>query len=363
MRNKLLPLLLLFLAGVLISGDFCRADEVILKKKDPKTKKQITIEGKILETDKEKIVVETYPGEKKTILQKDIQQILKAPPPWETYEGKKQKIKDTASEHYKLGKWCNEHGLQKEAKQEWEKTVELDPDHKEARKELGYIKDDNGKWRPEKEVMTEKGMVRFEGTWVESAKFEDLMKKGGYAFTLKAAFEDDVDEKTLKEFGDRITAASAYLWEGTRGQFYIAEITITDKSSAGNVLIPKGYAHSSDFNIARSSLGGKGSVATFRIPGQVDRYTFLHEFGHAAFGLDDEKKPNNLCRSCVMRGLAKDGDWSKDPQFCHEKNHEASGIDCWGRILQQWTKLVGPDNDPCIPKDKIPQPKIIIEDK
>jgi len=365
MSKKVFLIISLFLTVQVIAG-ICFGDVIILKTKDPKTNQQKTVEGKILEEDKEKVTLETYPGTTMVILKRDIVQINKGKPPWEVYEEQKAKIKDTAAEHCKLGKWCQQHGLKNEAKQEWEKTIELDPDHSEARKLLGYIKDGTkeGKanWRLEKEVMIEKGMVPFEGKWVRRDKFEELMKQGGYTFTLKAGIEDDVDEKFLNEFGERMKVASAWLWKGTRGQFYIAEVTITDKTSQGNIVVPKGHAHTADYSCAQSGLGGKGVVASFRIPGETDPYTFLHEFGHAAFGLPDEKVPN-CCRICIMRGPRKDGDWKKDPQFCTEENHERNGPACWTLILAQWPKLVGPDNDPCIPIDEIPQTKINIINK
>lgn len=332
----------LFVYGMavhIITG-YCLGDTIILKKKESK------IEGKISGENKDSVTIETYPGRTTTVSKKDISQVTKGKAPWEVYGEKKIKIKDIPDEHYKLGKWCQDHNLPNEAKQEWGKAMTLDPEHKEARTALGYIKDDNGKWRLENEVMKEKGMIRFEGKWVPRDKFEELMAKGGYAFELKVTIEDDVDDKFLKEFADQMKMNSAYMWQCSRGQFYIRKAIIMDKSSGGNVVIPKGYAHTSDYAVASSDLGGKGRIASFSVPGQVDIYTFLHEFGHGALGLPDEKNP--ACRVCIMRGPQADGDYMNDPQYCTDENHNRSGPSCWSILMKQWPKLVGPNNDPGI---------------
>ncbi|MBI4712388.1 MAG: hypothetical protein HY762_03670 [Planctomycetes bacterium] len=253
--GRIIPALFACCMAVHIITVFCLGDTSILKKKNVK------IEGKIVAEDKDKVTIETYPGRTTVISRKDISQLTKGKAPWEVYEEKKRKIKDTAKEHYDLGKWCKEHKLTSEAKQEWEKTIALDPEHKAARAALGYVKDDAGKWRLENELMKSKGMIRFEGKWVSKDKFEELMAKGGYAFELKVTIVDDVDDAFLKKFAEQMKYNSAYIWQCTRGQFYISKALIMDKSSGGTVVIPRGQTYTSDWSKANASgFGGKGGI-------------------------------------------------------------------------------------------------------
>ena len=48
-------------------------------------------------------------------------------------------IDDTAAAHVKLAQWCDGVGLKEKAQTHWQEAVFRDPDHKEARKALGYV--------------------------------------------------------------------------------------------------------------------------------------------------------------------------------------------------------------------------------
>ncbi|RME03240.1 MAG: hypothetical protein D6805_07095, partial [Planctomycetota bacterium] len=63
------------------------------------------------------------------------------------YKKKLAKIKPgDAQAHYELGKWLKSVNMKKEAREEFIKAIILDPDHRAAREELGYIKTPEG-WR------------------------------------------------------------------------------------------------------------------------------------------------------------------------------------------------------------------------
>ena len=51
---------------------------------------------------------------------------------------------------WKLAEWCHEHGLPDQRKTHLQRVIELDPDHVEARRLLGYSKID-GKWMTQEE--------------------------------------------------------------------------------------------------------------------------------------------------------------------------------------------------------------------
>lgn len=72
---------------------------------------------------------------------------------------------DDVQGHYLLALWCDENGLDDEAKLEFEKVLALDPDHAGARQSLGYVKSGD-QWLSGEEAMRAKGLVRHEGEWL-----------------------------------------------------------------------------------------------------------------------------------------------------------------------------------------------------
>lgn len=77
----------------------------------------------------------------------------------------------TAQQLYDLARWAKENGLPKYHRDYLQKTIEQDPDHEFARRELGYQLY-NGKWMTSQEVMLAKGFILFEGKWVTPSEKE-----------------------------------------------------------------------------------------------------------------------------------------------------------------------------------------------
>ncbi len=67
--------------------------------------------------------------------------------------------------HYLLGLWCKQQGLGVEARLQFDKVISLEPDHRGARRELGYERQEGG-WLTRDEAMRAKGLVRYEGDWM-----------------------------------------------------------------------------------------------------------------------------------------------------------------------------------------------------
>ncbi len=83
----------------------------------------------------------------------------------ETYEQRRKKIKRRDAEgHYQLGLWCREKGQDENAKREFRETVRYNPDHRGARKELGYLRY-AGKWIPREKAQEylDRGLVEYDG--------------------------------------------------------------------------------------------------------------------------------------------------------------------------------------------------------
>jgi hypothetical protein len=132
------------------------------------------IEGEIIEETPEKYFVKTKYGVQE-IDKIDVANVERKKSDRQIYEEQKNSAKDAES-HYKLAQWCKEKGLTREAEEELKKTIELNPNHEKARKELGFQKVGD-KWLTEDEAMEAKGFKKWEGSWVSESEYQELLKK------------------------------------------------------------------------------------------------------------------------------------------------------------------------------------------
>ncbi len=202
MRRSLVVLAPVALAALLAASASAPADELVLKNGR-------TLEGEVSEAGD--TVLFKGPGISMEIRRDEVQEIRKTPTAKEQYAKKagdldkadlaldfssgmipSVKVGAAAEAHHRLGLWCATKGLQEEARAEQRKAVAIDPDHAGARRALGFVKTDAG-WRPEDEVMAEKGLVRYEGRWMPKEEAESLAKGG----------EPSAQEKARRELRDR----------------------------------------------------------------------------------------------------------------------------------------------------------------
>src|SRR5262249_7945523 len=64
---------------------------------------------------------------------------------------------------YALAQWCKEKGLSAEWREMLEDVIRLAPDHAQARRDLGYVKDDNGQWITEEALRKKLGFEKVNG--------------------------------------------------------------------------------------------------------------------------------------------------------------------------------------------------------
>jgi hypothetical protein len=69
---------------------------------------------------------------------------------------------------YALAQWCKEKGLLAEQKQMLEDVIRLAPDHAQARRDLGYVKDGD-QWITEDDLRKKLGFEKVNGKWVPAA--------------------------------------------------------------------------------------------------------------------------------------------------------------------------------------------------
>ncbi|MCK6481234.1 MAG: hypothetical protein L6R43_14165 [Planctomycetes bacterium] len=159
------------------SAAAARADELVLRNGR-------TLEGKV--TEGADTVTYERSGLTMEIRRDEVKEIRRTPTAREEYARRAAGLaaapapvlgpgeKDPRAEgHHRLGLWCAEKGLAREAREQQEKAIALDPDHASARRALGYMSVD-GKWRLESDVMAERGLVKTAAGWVTPAEAEKL---------------------------------------------------------------------------------------------------------------------------------------------------------------------------------------------
>jgi hypothetical protein len=125
------------------------------------------LEGKLLNPDekpREKYVVELDTGGRVTLEAGQVKQALSARADLTEYDKIRPTYPDTAEGQWSLADWCREHKLTEQRKTHLKRVIELDPNHVDARKALGYSKYD-GKWMTREEYMTAQGYRLYKGNW------------------------------------------------------------------------------------------------------------------------------------------------------------------------------------------------------
>lgn len=181
------------LAVLLLLAASAAADEVLLNEG-----------GKLVgkaERKGDEVVVTTPHGETR-VKASEVKSITPGRTVWDDYADRKKTAdeKDPAS-LVALGDWCREHELGAEAKRHWTKALELDADHADARKRLGFIRYDD-RWLTEEQYYQARGFVKVDGEWIstEEARRRDVAKKDAEALKkhVKTIRESIVKMQSMK---------------------------------------------------------------------------------------------------------------------------------------------------------------------
>jgi tetratricopeptide (TPR) repeat protein len=100
----------------------------------------------------------------------------------EVLERLSQLAPDDADGLYELAAYCHDQSAYTLAGRLLEEVLLIDPDHPEARRDLGYILDDD-RWVTEEEYRRRRGQVPFRGSWVQAAERDRIL-------TLESALSD-----------------------------------------------------------------------------------------------------------------------------------------------------------------------------
>ncbi|MHC4971653.1 MAG: HEAT repeat domain-containing protein [Planctomycetota bacterium] len=157
--RTLVILLLLAPAGL--------TDTVVLKS-------GLELHGKVAERDGR--VQITLDGRTRTIDRDRIREIRKGESRFEEFSRRADALGDDAAGWYRLALWARENNVARQH-EALLRVVELDPDHRAARRELGYERVGD-EWLTAEDAKRRKGFVLAGGKWMLKAEADRLMRNG-----------------------------------------------------------------------------------------------------------------------------------------------------------------------------------------
>jgi hypothetical protein len=171
---RLLPLILL--AAGLAIAPAARGDVFKLKSGGE-------VRGELANPDespREKYIVRPFAGGEVTLEAAVVAQVVHQRPNQVEYEKEKLKLADTVDDQWKMAEWCRENKLEVDRKTHLKRIIELDPDHADARKALGYMRVGE-RWLTVEEKKKEEGMVLHRGKdgvrWVPAQQLQVIKQR------------------------------------------------------------------------------------------------------------------------------------------------------------------------------------------
>jgi len=119
----------------------------------------------------QQISIQTQSGLRLTLQREEIDFVERRSPLMEEYVTRSRMVENTVPSHWELSEWCRVQGLMEERKEQLELLLDLDPDHPEARKILGYVRH-LGRWMTKEDEMAARGYLRYKGRWVTRQELE-----------------------------------------------------------------------------------------------------------------------------------------------------------------------------------------------
>ena len=116
------------------------------------------------ETSSKRYTIQPYSGGEITIERGLVARVIDQKPLIEEYETRKWQQPDTAEGHWEMAAWCRANRLKAEQKVHLLRVLELDGEHRKARRSLRYSLVD-GVWRTYDEIELAKGKIKVNGAW------------------------------------------------------------------------------------------------------------------------------------------------------------------------------------------------------
>lgn len=166
-RTSCIVSLTLLSAGV---GDVARGDVIELANGG-------RIEGRLIDSggDEANYVIETAAG-RVTVARAQVERVESTSDAEREYKTLARTSPNTVEAHWKLYEWCRDHKLRELAEQHLTRILELDPNHADARRVLGFKKH-AGDWMTQDQIMKSRGMVKYEGRYLTPQQVELLERQ------------------------------------------------------------------------------------------------------------------------------------------------------------------------------------------
>lgn len=142
---------------LVLSTSAAAADELVLKTGG-------RISGQIKRMDEGGYRLTTAAGTVLLIERHQVDKLIESSAEEQSYAERAHAAPDTVEAQMALAHWCREHNLAREASRHAERVIELDPANAMARQMLNFRNVD-GEWKTREQVMTERGLVWFEGKY------------------------------------------------------------------------------------------------------------------------------------------------------------------------------------------------------
>jgi hypothetical protein len=125
----------------------------------------------------DEVVVESLTGAEIAVAREQVAFITKRPRVVEEYESLARRIANTVEARWELAEWCRKHALTEPRKEQLQRILELDPEHKPSHYGLGHRRQGD-KWTTPEEADAEllaSGYVRYKGRLVTTLE-RDLLE-------------------------------------------------------------------------------------------------------------------------------------------------------------------------------------------
>lgn len=156
-------------AAALALAAAASADEVVLKTGG-------RISGVVVERTAERVVIETGPG-RVTLPMTRVDRVVAAPSALAGYRERAARVAPTDALGWaELARWAEDRELTTQARDAWQRVLELEPGHPQANAALGRVQVD-GRWLASDDAYRAQGFVQYEGRWVTPVEHEALLRE------------------------------------------------------------------------------------------------------------------------------------------------------------------------------------------
>lgn len=109
-------------------------------------------------------VVQLPGGGEITLDKEQVIEVRRESPAQLEYERRRAAAKDVVPDLWELAEFCRENLLLSSREQHLKRILELNPEHEQARRALGFMRI-NGEWKTQEQVKIAQGYVRYKGDW------------------------------------------------------------------------------------------------------------------------------------------------------------------------------------------------------